>query len=110
MNQAETAILQQQCSGQGWTVVHADEPADVAVINTCTVTAHGDADTRRLIYRLLRINRDIRIALVGCQSQVQSEELAALPGVHWVIGTGAKMELADILRQDTSAGPVVAVP
>lgn len=110
LNQAETAILQQQCSGQGWTVVHADEPAEVAVINTCTVTAHGDTDTRRLIHRLLRINRDTRIALVGCQSQVQSEELAALPGVHWVIGTGAKMELADILRRDTSAGPVVVVP
>jgi threonylcarbamoyladenosine tRNA methylthiotransferase MtaB len=110
LNQAETAILQQQCRQNGWEVVDPEAPADIVVINTCTVTEHGDTDTRRLIHRQLRLNAASRIALVGCQSQVQSALLAQLPGVHWVIGTGAKMQVAEILKRDTSAGPLVIVP
>lgn len=110
LNQAETAVLQQQCAHQGYTVVDASVPADVVVINTCTVTAHGDSDTRRLINRVRRLNEHARIALVGCQSQVQSRQLAELPGVHWVIGTAAKMNLVEILQQSSENGPVVVVP
>jgi threonylcarbamoyladenosine tRNA methylthiotransferase MtaB len=91
-------------------VVEPDQPADVVVINTCTVTENGDADTRRLINRMRRLNIDSRIALVGCQSQVQSKQLAQIPGVHWVIGTAAKMELAQILERGSSAGPLIIVP
>jgi len=110
LNQAETAILRQQCSHSGWSVVEPNEPADVVVINTCTVTSHGDTDTHRLVHRVRRQNSQARIALIGCQSQVQSQRLAQLPGVRWVIGTGAKMELAQILQQETSDAPVVILP
>ncbi len=110
LNQAETAILQQQSGQNGWQVVEPEEPADVVVINTCTVTEHGDADTRRLINRILRLNPSSRIALVGCQSQVQGSRLAQWPGVHWVIGTGAKMQVMQILQNDTAAGPLVIIP
>lgn len=110
LNQAETAVLQQQCAHQGHTVVDASVPADVVVINTCTVTEHGDSDTRRLINKVRRLNEHVRIALVGCQSQVQSRQLAELPGVHWVIGTAAKMNLVEILQQSSEHGPVVVVP
>jgi threonylcarbamoyladenosine tRNA methylthiotransferase MtaB len=82
----------------------------VVVINTCTVTEHGDNDTRRLINKVRRLNENARIALVGCQSQVQSEKLAEMPGVHWVIGTAAKMNLVEILQQPDQEGPIVVVP
>jgi threonylcarbamoyladenosine tRNA methylthiotransferase MtaB len=110
LNQAETAVLQQQCAHHGYTVVDGSVPADVVVINTCTVTEHGDSDTRRLINKVRRLNANARIALVGCQSQVQSQQLAELPGVHWVIGTAAKMNLVEILQQPAQEGPVVVVP
>jgi threonylcarbamoyladenosine tRNA methylthiotransferase MtaB len=63
-----------------------------------------------LINKVRRLNAEVRIALVGCQSQVQSQKLAGLPGVHWVIGTGAKMNLAEILQQPDQEGPIVVVP
>ncbi|HCN07049.1 MAG TPA: tRNA (N(6)-L-threonylcarbamoyladenosine(37)-C(2))-methylthiotransferase MtaB, partial [Lentisphaeria bacterium] len=49
-------------------IVAADTDADIVVVNTCTVTENGDADTRRLVNRINRRNPDARIALIGCQA------------------------------------------
>ncbi len=110
LNQAETASLENRFAAAGFKIVEFDEPADVVVINTCTVTDHGDSDTRRLVNRLHRRDRDTRIALIGCQSQVQGEQLVQLPGVHWVIGNAVKMDLPEIIRSHTGPGPLILAP
>ncbi len=99
LNQAETAILEQQFEKKGYQVVDFREAADLVVVNTCTVTENGDADTRRLVNKINRLNPRARIALVGCQAQVQREKLLALPNVHWVVGNEEKMELTRILQE-----------
>lgn len=108
LNQAETAVLQRCFEQAGHEIVEFDDPADVIVINTCTVTEHGDADTRRIVNRIHRSRRETRIALIGCQSQVQGQELLQLPGVHWVVGNQVKMELPCILQQENA--PLLMVP
>ncbi len=106
LNQSETATLRSSFRQNGYDVVERDDLSDIAVINTCTVTANGDADTIKLVRRITRRNPDTRIALIGCQAQMQSEALATLENVDWVIGNGAKMELATIL-QDKAVATVV---
>jgi threonylcarbamoyladenosine tRNA methylthiotransferase MtaB len=69
------------------------------VVNTCTVTENGDADTRRLVNRISRENPGARIALVGCQAQILKEQLLKLPNVHWVVGNAQKMQLASLLDE-----------
>lgn len=98
LNQSETAVLENIFSAEGYRVVGADQAADIVVINTCTVTENGDADTRKLVSRVNRQNPDVRIALIGCQAQVQKEKLLEFPNVRWVVGNGPKMELARILK------------
>jgi len=110
LNRAESASLENRFQEAGYKVVEIDEPADVVVINTCTVTEHGDADTRRLVHRLHKRSAESRIALIGCQSQVQGENLLKLPGVKWVIGTAAKMDLLQIFQQYDGAEPVLLIP
>ncbi len=110
LNQAESASLRNLFLSAGYEVVPFSTPADIVVVNTCTVTEHGDADTRRLVQRLRRRWPSVRIALVGCQSQVQGQELLHMPGVHWVVGTAAKMELPTILKEHANDGPVMIVP
>ena len=68
LNQSETAIIETGFVQQGYHIVPFSEPADIVVINTCTVTENGDADTRRLVNKASRINPQARIALVGCQA------------------------------------------
>ncbi|MCA9406459.1 MAG: tRNA (N(6)-L-threonylcarbamoyladenosine(37)-C(2))-methylthiotransferase MtaB [Candidatus Omnitrophica bacterium] len=99
LNQSETAVIQRTFEVDGYRVVDFNEPADMVVINTCTVTEGGDADTRRLVNKVNRINPQAKIALVGCQAQTQKEKLTDLPGVRYVVGNAKKMDLAAIVRE-----------
>ena len=97
LNQSETAVLEGLARDRGLQVVNFNLPADVTVINSCTVTERSDKDARKAIHRAVRINPAVRIAIIGCQAQVQKEKLLALPNVSWVVGTAKKMELLDII-------------
>jgi len=100
LNQSETAVIRRTFEADGFKIVDFKESADVVVVNTCTVTENGDTDTRRLINKINRINPNARIALVGCQAQIQKKELASLPNVRWVIGNAQKMDFVSILKED----------
>ena len=109
LNQAETASIENSFESKGYSVVDHNETSDIVVINTCTVTANGDADTRRLVHKIARRNPNARIALVGCQAQVQKEKLAALPNVRWVVGNQRKMDLADVLGEHPNPSEVQVI-
>jgi len=77
--------------------------AEVVVLNTCTVTAGADKDARACIRRLQRLNPDCRILVTGCYAQRAPEELAALPGVTWVVGNSHKHQAAEIATSSASS-------
>jgi len=99
LNQSETASIQNSFEQDGYRVVGFDETSDIVVINTCTVTEGGDADTRHLVHKVNRLNPAARIALVGCQAQIQKERLADLPNVRWIVGNGRKMDLVSVFNE-----------
>ncbi len=111
LNQSETAILQNSFEQKGYKVVNFGEPADVVVVNTCTVTENGDNDTKKLVNKINRMNHGSRIALIGCQAQIQRGKLLSLPNVNWIVGNSRKMEFADILSKTYHSNfPKVIVP
>ncbi len=100
LNQSETASLENSFEKQGYDVVDIKKDTDIVVINTCTVTHGGDADTRRMVHRVNRLHPKARIALVGCQAQVQKEQLSHLPNVSWIVGNERKMDLVNVLIEN----------
>ena len=111
LNQAETASLQNSFEAHDYTVVDFEKPSDIVVINTCTVTENGDADTRRLVHKINRVNPQAKIALIGCQAQMQKEKLTRLPNVRWVVGNAKKMDLVSVLEEWADVGsPQVITP
>jgi threonylcarbamoyladenosine tRNA methylthiotransferase MtaB len=76
--------------------------ADVVVLNTCTVTAAADQDARASIRRIHRENPGAKIMVTGCYAQRAPQEIAALPGVTWVVGNSHKHRVAEIAA---TAGP-----
>ena len=82
--------------------------SDVAVLNTCTVTATADAEVRQVIRRIHRANPTCRILVTGCYAQRAPAEIAGLGGVAWVVGNSHKHALAEILAGvvPTGRGPV----
>ncbi len=111
LNQAETAVIRNSFKDNPYKFVDIEKPADIVVINTCTVTENGDTDTRRLVSKISRLNPHVKIALVGCQAQVQKEKLTDLPNVFWVVGNAKKFDLAAIIREtEEKAAPRVITP
>ena len=110
-NQSETAVLRNLFEQNGYKIIPEDRMTDIAVINTCTVTEKGDLDARKIIHRLKRQNPKIKIALIGCQAQTQSEDLKRLAGVHWIVGNAEKMNLISLIEQiKPSKNPHICVP
>lgn len=66
VNFAEMADLAGRLAAGGCDVVPEHEPADVRVLNSCTVTAQADATTRQRIRRLRRLDPGAHLVLTGC--------------------------------------------
>jgi len=98
-NQSETASLKNSFKEHGFLIVYNNSMADIALVNTCTVTENSDHDCRKLVNRLIRANPKINIALIGCQAQLQHTQLIEWPNVKWVIGNADKMHAALIIQK-----------
>jgi threonylcarbamoyladenosine tRNA methylthiotransferase MtaB len=83
----------------GYTIVKVDEVADVYVINTCTVTNLSDRKSRQFIRRVKKINEDSIVAVVGCYSQVASEEVENIKGVDVIIGTSDRNRIVELCEK-----------
>src|SRR5262245_27071810 len=95
VNQYETELVRQSLVGIGYRDAAEDEPAELCVVNTCTVTAEGDSKSRQVIRQLARRNPDTRIVVMGCYATRAPEEVAGLPAVAEVLTD--KRELPDLL-------------
>ncbi|MCK5149082.1 tRNA (N(6)-L-threonylcarbamoyladenosine(37)-C(2))-methylthiotransferase MtaB [bacterium] len=95
LNQAETAGLAQSFVEKGYTIARDDTPADVSVINTCTVTGRSSAKCRQSIRQILRDSPHTTIIVTGCYSQVAANEIAAIDGVDYIFGSQDKFFLLD---------------
>jgi len=94
--QADGATLERQLMTQGLARAGSSREADVVVLNTCTVTAAADQDARASIRRIHRENPAAKIMVTGCYAQRAPQEIAALPGVTWVVGNSHKHRVAEI--------------
>lgn len=100
LNQSETSVLEGVFRERGFKVVPFSEPADIAVLNSCTVTAAGDSDARKAARKAVRLNPSVKVAVIGCQAQVQKKKILAWPNVRWVVGTARKMDLVELIKGD----------
>ena len=79
------------------------------VANTCSVTAQADRTARAFLRRVRRENPTARIVITGCYAQRAPQEVAALPGVHAVIGNSHKTLVAEIAQQAAGFVPLTAL-
>ncbi len=79
---------------QGYQIVPFEAEADLYVVNTCTVTGSGDADSRKAVRRARRANPDATVVATGCYAQRQPDDLRQA-GAHLVVGNGDKARLVE---------------
>ena len=95
--QADGAAIEHQLLDRGCTAASESASADVVVVNTCTVTASADAQARDAIRKLHAANPAACVIVTGCYAQRAPEELAALPGVSWVVGNSHKPQIPQLV-------------
>ena len=100
--QADGAALETLLSAKGLERSEERSDAELVVLNTCTVTSEADQDVRQTIRRVHRENPSARILVTGCYAQRAPEELAAMPGVEWVVGNSHKTQIADLVTLDSA--------
>ncbi len=99
-NQYDTELVRQALQTAGAVAVDDYASADVAVVNSCTVTHMGEAKMRGLVRRMSRANHDIKTVVIGCAASLDDGSLAALPGVHSVLGGTEPKDILSLLDLD----------
>ncbi len=109
VNQYETEAMGELLKKSGYEITDFSQPADVYVINTCSVTNMGDRKSRQIIRRAKKTNPDAVIAVAGCYSQTAPEEILAIDGVNLVLGTQGRHNIAELLKNLDTESKVNAV-
>jgi threonylcarbamoyladenosine tRNA methylthiotransferase MtaB len=102
-SQADGAAIKKLLLESGLQEVEDAAASQVAILNTCTVTARADAEIRQLVRRIHRVNPLCRILVTGCYAQRSPAEIAQLGGVAWVVGNSHKHLIADVLKSSLQA-------
>ncbi len=106
LNLADSQALAARFVAAGFQVVEPHQPADVYVLNTCTVTHEADAKVRQALRAARRCNPKALIVATGCYAQRAPGELARLDGVTLVIGNRGKEGLVEQVLRLRSEAPV----
>lgn len=101
LNFSETSTIARDFKTNGFEEVNFTEPADVYVINTCSVTHNADKECKHWVKQALKANPDAFTVIVGCYAQLKPEEIADIQGVDLVLGATEKFKITDYLNDLT---------
>jgi threonylcarbamoyladenosine tRNA methylthiotransferase MtaB len=99
VNQYDTEAMREAFLASGYSLVDFEDIAAVYVINTCTVTARGDAKSRQAIRRARRRNPKAVVAVTGCYPQVDPGQVTGMPEVDVVAGTNLGSRIVALVEQ-----------
>lgn len=107
LNFSETSTIARSFTSAGYTETSFDSPADVYVINTCSVTENADKKFKTVVKQALKQNPDGFLVAIGCYAQLKPEALAALDGVDLVLGANEKFNVVDFIENKANAESTV---
>ncbi|MEW6675733.1 MAG: tRNA (N(6)-L-threonylcarbamoyladenosine(37)-C(2))-methylthiotransferase MtaB [Nitrospirota bacterium] len=100
-NQSESDIIEATLNKIGWSIVRLSEHPDYCIVNTCTVTAKSDYQSRQLIRRAVRAGA--KVIVTGCYAQLRPEEIKNIKGVVSIINNDKKFNIINMLASNTES-------
>jgi threonylcarbamoyladenosine tRNA methylthiotransferase MtaB len=98
-NQYDSEVMARALRQAGYRLAARGERADLALVNTCTVTQVADAKGRKLIRRIAADNPGVQIVVTGCYAHLAGDEITRLPGVAAVVPNDQKPTIPDLVRR-----------
>ncbi|WP_299536146.1 tRNA (N(6)-L-threonylcarbamoyladenosine(37)-C(2))-methylthiotransferase MtaB [Ulvibacterium sp.] len=105
LNFSETSTIARGFVSEGFERVDFSQPADMYVINTCSVTDNADRRFKTIVRQALKNNPEAFVAAIGCYAQLKPEELAAVDGVDLVLGATEKFKITDYIYDLLNSHP-----
>ena len=99
LNFSETSTIARGFKEEGFERVDFAEPADIYVINTCSVTENADKRFKTIVRQSQKANPEAIVIGIGCYAQLQPEELAAVDGVDLVLGATEKFNVTSYINE-----------
>ena len=99
VNQYESQAMREDLLRNGFELAKPDSPADITVVNSCTVTAVSDAKNRKLINKIRRENPDTVIVLTGCMPQAFPDKQENFENCDIVLGNAKRAELVPAIYE-----------
>ena len=98
LNFSETSTIARSFKDEGFERVDFSDPADIFVINTCSVTDNADKRFKSIVKQAQKSNENAFVIAIGCYAQLKPEELAAVDGVDLVLGATEKFKITNYLN------------
>ena len=99
VNQYDSQAMLELFERAGYQPGDFDQPCDVYVVNTCTVTGTGDKKSLQAVRRARRLNPAADIIVCGCMAQRDGEKLLADTDARLILGTARRAEIVTLLEQ-----------
>jgi len=100
VNAYETQSMEQMLAAAGYEIVDFEkEPADVYIINTCSVTNMADRKSRQMLHRARKLNPNAIVIAAGCYVQASAEEVLKDQSVDIVVGNNKKIDIVAIIEE-----------
>lgn len=99
VNSYESSAMKEILLTNGYVESKENEVSDICIINTCSVTHVSDAKSRQMIRKMIKLNPNCIIAVVGCYSQMFSDVVKDIEGVNIVIGTKYRNQIYDLIEE-----------
>lgn len=98
LNFSETSTIARDFQQEGYVRVEFEQPADIYVINTCSVTDNADKQFKQIVRKALKNNNKAFVVAIGCYAQLKPQELADVEGVDLVLGATEKFKITDYIN------------
>lgn len=99
VNQYESQEMAELLNNAGYTIINSIADADIAVVNSCTVTAESVRKTRQTVRRFKKQKPDCVIILTGCASQAEPHIMNDLPEVDIFMGNKTNTRILDAINK-----------
>ena len=99
VNQYESDAIADGLTGRGFVIVPFGTPADVTILNTCTVTGESDRKSRQLIRRAVAASPGCPVIVTGCYSETGKDDVLRIDGVTYIKGNAKKSDIPGIAER-----------
>ncbi len=98
VNQYESESIKNQLIKIGYEEENFENPADIYIVNSCTVTSIADKKTRNVLRRAKKMNPKSTVIVTGCYAQTNSKELLEIEEIDFVVGNSNKSGLVEFIK------------